>query len=251
VDTALWITTLSTLGLFLAATVAGFIAWRTFWTETERDRRAQAERIGAWTATRADSADSADSADRKPFGLCLLNDSSLPVTELEVLVPHGEDPAEPQRYQVLPPGFYFALSDWPDKPFGHFGRPEPMDPGTLELEPTTVHAGSPNVDYFSFVDATGQRWRRRLRAKPGEASLNRASTSPVPAASAAPSPSPSTRSKAGPRRLRQSYRGPGLRPGSAAGTGGGRSASLPGSPGYLSHPSAGPQISGLDRGRVS
>ena len=172
-DTALWITTLSTLGLLLAAVAAGFIAWRTFTAEQERDLRAQAVQIGAWTATRGGQP-------QGEFGLCLLNDSSLPVTDLDVLVPDGTENVDFQHYQhyeVLPPGFYFAPSAGPDAEgrFGHFGRPEPMERGTLDLRPTMVHAGSSNVERFSFVDATGQSWQRRLRAGPGETPLIRIS----------------------------------------------------------------------------
>lgn len=171
VDAALWITTLSTLGLLLAAVAAGFIAWRALTAEQERDLRAQAAQIGAWTATR----------ERQPqgrFGLCLLNDSSLPVTDLDVLVLHGTDNVDSQHYQhyeVLPPGFYFAPSTGPDAEgrFGHFGRPEPMERGTLDLKPTMVYAESSNVERFSFVDATGQRWQRKLRVGPGETPLIR------------------------------------------------------------------------------
>jgi hypothetical protein len=163
-NAAIWITAWSTLGLFLAAVVAGIVAWRTFRAEHDRGRRAQAERIGAWTATRSGHT----------FGLCLLNDSSLPVTDFEVLVAHRMDEAEAEHYQVLPPGFFFAPSVGPvEGKYGHFGRPSPMDRDTLELEPTTVHTESSNVKYFSFVDATGQRWKRNLRAKPGEAMLAR------------------------------------------------------------------------------
>jgi hypothetical protein len=163
-NTATWITAWSTLGLFLAAVVAGIVAWQTYRTEHERDRRAQAERIGAWTATRSGHT----------FGLCLLNDSSLPVTDFAVLVPHRVHEAEAEHYLVLPPGFFFAPSAGPvGNKYGHFGRPSPMDRETLELEPTTVHAESAHVEYFSFVDAAGQRWKRNLRAKPGEAVLAR------------------------------------------------------------------------------
>jgi hypothetical protein len=163
-NTAIWITAWSTLGLFLAAVVAGIVAWQTFRTERDRHRRTQAERIGAWTAMRSDLT----------FGLCLLNDSSLPVTDLEVLVPHRVHEAEAEHYQVLPPGFFFAPTVSPvGNKYGHFGRPNPMDRDTLELEPTTVHTESAHVKYFSFVDAAGQRWIRNLRAKPGEAVLAR------------------------------------------------------------------------------
>ena len=163
-NAAIWITAWSTLGLFLAAVVAGIVAWRAFRAEQDRGRRSQAERIGAWTATRSG----------RTFGLCLLNDSSLPVTDFEVLVAHRMDEAEVEYYQVLPPGFFFAPSVGPvEGKYGHFGRPSPMDRDTLELEPTTVHTESSNVKYFSFVDATGQPWKRNLRAKPGEAMLAR------------------------------------------------------------------------------
>lgn len=168
-DAALWITALATLGLLLAAVVAGFIAWRAFRAEQERDIRAQAAQIGAWTATRG-------GRPLGEFGLCLLNDSSLPVTGFDVVVSHGTEQVGPQHYEVLPPGFYFAPSAGPDAKgqFGRFGRPEPMERGTLDLQPTTVHAESTNVESFSFVDATGQRWLRKLRAGPGETTLIRA-----------------------------------------------------------------------------
>jgi hypothetical protein len=114
VDTASWITALSTLGLFVAAVVAGFVAWRTFEAEKEQGRRAQAVQIGAWTATRGGRPEG-------EFGLCLLNDSSLPVTDFEVLVrQREEDDADIQCYRVLPPGFYFAPSTSPVE-----GRYEP------------------------------------------------------------------------------------------------------------------------------
>lgn len=167
-DAALWITTLLTLGLLLAAVLAGFIAWRTFRAGQERDLRSQAAQIGAWTATRG-------GRPAGEFGLCLLNDSSLPVTGLDVVVSNGTEEVHPQHYQVLPPGFYFAPSKGPDVKgqFGHFGRPEPIERGTLDLQPTTVHAESTNVESFCFVDATGQRWQRKLRAGPGETTLIR------------------------------------------------------------------------------
>jgi hypothetical protein len=92
---------LSTLGLLLAAVAAGLVAWRTFRAEQERDLRAQAVQIGAWTATRGGQPHGG-------FGLCLLNASSLPVTDFDVLVPHRTDKTDevdPQHYEVLPPGF--------------------------------------------------------------------------------------------------------------------------------------------------
>jgi hypothetical protein len=172
VDAALWLTAWSTLLLFLAAVAAGFIAWRTFRAERERDRRAQAVQIGAWTATRG----KVQGPQREgTFGLCLLNDSSLPVTDFVVRVPqpkHPEKETDNQRYLVLPPGLYFAPSaGLVGDRYGHFERPIPMPRGTLELQPTTVHADSANVQWFSFVDATGKRWTRWLRAKTGDASL--------------------------------------------------------------------------------
>ena len=147
----------------LGSSRSGHRRLATFRTEQDRGRRAQAERI---------------ERDRhalgRTFGLCLLNDSSLPVTEFEVLVAHRMDEAEAEHYQVLPPGFFFAPTVGPvEGKYGHFGRPSPMDRDTLELEPTTIHTESSNVKYFSFVDATGQRWKRNLRAKPGEAMLAR------------------------------------------------------------------------------
>jgi hypothetical protein len=157
---------MSTLGLFVAAVAAGIIAWRTFKAQKEQEQRAQAVKIGAWTATRG-------VREQWTFGLCLLNDSSLPVSDVTVWVGHRTDPVDPQHYHVLPPGFFFAPSTSPvaGGRYGHFGRPEPLEQARPELQPTTVRDESSHVEWFSFVDATGQRWRRRLRAGPGEVPL--------------------------------------------------------------------------------
>jgi hypothetical protein len=168
VDAALWITAWATLGLFVAAVTAGILAWRTFKEQKEQNRRAQAVQIGAWTATRGQA------RPQGKFGLCLLNDSSLAVTDFEVWVPHREDPVDSQRYQVLPPGFYFAPSVSPVQGrYGHFDRFEPIKLDEPGLQPTTVHVESANVGWFSFVDAAGQRWRRTFHPGPGEAPLTR------------------------------------------------------------------------------
>jgi hypothetical protein len=68
---------MSTLGLFVAAVAAGIIAWRTFNAQKEQEQRTQAVKIGAWTATRGVQ-------QQWTFGLCLLNDSSLPVSDVTV-----------------------------------------------------------------------------------------------------------------------------------------------------------------------
>jgi hypothetical protein len=163
VDAANWITAVSTLGLFVAAVAAGIIAWSTFKAQKKQEQRAQAVQIGAWTATRGVQ-------QQWTFGLCLLNDSSLPVSDVTVWVPHGKDPVDCQHYRVLPPGFFFAPTTSPDARgrYGHFGRPEPLERATPERQPTTVLDEGSHVEWFSFVDATGQRWLRNLLAGRGE-----------------------------------------------------------------------------------
>jgi hypothetical protein len=42
---------------------------------------------------------------------------------------------------------------------------------TPDRQPTTVPVESSHVEWFSFVDATGQRWKRNLLAGPGEVPL--------------------------------------------------------------------------------
>jgi hypothetical protein len=161
-----WITALSTIGLFLAAVVAGLIAYRTLGTQRERERRAQAERIGAWTATLG--------IPLGQFGLCLLNDSSLPVTDVDILIVRRTGQSERQHYYVLPPGFFFAA--WQsDKAHGTgaYDRPRPIARHSPDLLPTTLGESSSNVAYFSFVDASGLSWQRNLKPKLGEPSLIR------------------------------------------------------------------------------
>jgi hypothetical protein len=163
-DLALWVTAFATVALVVAATAAGWIASRALGIERRRELRAQAERIGAWTATLAP----------KIFGLCLLNDSSLPVTEVEIFVARNQGPPTRQRYRVLPPGYFFAPEETDrvqPRPAGPYGRLSPVDRDGPALFPTTLDEDSRNVAYFTFLDAFGQRWKRNLRAKPGEPSL--------------------------------------------------------------------------------
>jgi hypothetical protein len=172
VDAANWITAVSTLGLFVAAVAAGIIAWRTFKAQKEQEQRAQAVKIGAWTATRGVQ-------EQGTFGLCLLNDSSLPVSGVTVRVGDDTYPAVTQYYHVLPPGFFFARSMSPVVgTVRYFDRPEPVEGARPELRPTMVSGESWRVEWFSFVDATGQRWRRKLRAGRGEAPLVRIADPP-------------------------------------------------------------------------
>jgi hypothetical protein len=144
---------MSTLGLLIAAVIGGRVAFKTFRAERDRDIRSQAEHIAAWTAMYGDT-----------FGLCLLNDSSIPVTDLTIRTSHRTTQTDDQKYNVLPPGFFFAPTHGPvNEHLGHFKRPTPAARDDLNLYPTTVEQDSANVREFFFRDASGQWWRRILR----------------------------------------------------------------------------------------
>jgi hypothetical protein len=162
---ATWVSAVATIGLLIAAVVAGLQARALFVQERdERLERSQASKVAAWTATRT-------KAGSDLFGLCIQNASELPVTNLQIWTSHRSRPSElgPQRYRSLPPGFYFAPTASQDfdsesnrpRGLGSFGRPIRVELDDPEIWPTLMKPDSAQVTRYSFVDATGTGWQRK------------------------------------------------------------------------------------------
>jgi hypothetical protein len=158
-DIASWLDAVATVGLLGAAIVAGVQAKRLYDAGVERELRQHATQVSAWTAVR-------NSPSGGEFGLCLRNDSSVPVTSVDVWTSNRKHPGEelgPQRYTTLVPGYFFALTRARRDGFGFFDRPVHVgDRDGHLLVPTSLSPDSAQVTRFRFVDSNGVRWERRM-----------------------------------------------------------------------------------------
>jgi hypothetical protein len=167
-DVATWVVAVTTLLAFVAAALAGIVAYRVLAVETRRDLLADSERIAAQAAevaawsgrTKAETFVSSDGPDTwQEWGAVIRNASGLPVYGLRVWFC---DPADPAPGSELRPPAWYESPELTDV----------LPPGDSFVSPPREitkrrAAGGPQrwLVAVEFTDAAGTRWLREPRGK--------------------------------------------------------------------------------------
>jgi len=162
-DVATWVVAVTTLLAFVAAAVAGTVAYKVLAVETRRDLLADSERIAAQAAevaawcgrTKAETSIFSDGSDTWPeWGAVIRNASGLPVYGLRVWYCDPADPA---------PGSDLRTLRW----YESSELSEVLPPGDTLVSPpreiTKQRAAGGHERWLiavEFTDAAGTRWLR-------------------------------------------------------------------------------------------